>query len=126
MADEFATAINCMDGRVQQPVIDYIKETYKARFVDMITEPGPNHILAEATNQAILHSIRERVEISVYKHGSKRIVIVGHYDCNGNAAAENAQKDHIRKAIETLKGWALPVKVDGLWLDENFEPTPVE
>ena len=43
----FACAINCMDGRVQGAVKNYIKENYKIDYVDMVTEPGPNKILAE-------------------------------------------------------------------------------
>jgi len=38
----FCTAVNCMDGRVQLPVINYLKERFSANYVDMITEPGPN------------------------------------------------------------------------------------
>ena len=32
----FATAINCMDGRVQIPVIEYLKKEFKVDYVDMI------------------------------------------------------------------------------------------
>jgi len=42
----FATAINCMDGRTQEPVITWIKKNYHVDFVDMITEPGPVKYLA--------------------------------------------------------------------------------
>lgn len=40
----FATTINCMNGRVQIPVIDYMKSKYGVDYVDMVTEPGPNKI----------------------------------------------------------------------------------
>ena len=36
----FATAINCMDGRVQLPVIKFLQERFKAEYVDIISEPG--------------------------------------------------------------------------------------
>ncbi len=37
-----------MDGRVQEPVIKFLKEKYKVDFVDMITEArGMDRILAE-------------------------------------------------------------------------------
>ena len=38
---KFGTAINCIDGRTQQPVIDYIKQNYAVDIVDMITFPVP-------------------------------------------------------------------------------------
>jgi len=47
MASKFATAINCMDGRCQLPVIEWMKKRYGVEYVDMITEPGPDGVLAE-------------------------------------------------------------------------------
>ena len=35
-----------MDGRVQLPVLKYIIAEYGIDYVDMITMPGPNRILA--------------------------------------------------------------------------------
>jgi hypothetical protein len=64
----FATAINCMDGRTQIPVIDYIRKKYKVDYVDMITEPGPIRILAENTDKPTIESIKRRVAISTEKH----------------------------------------------------------
>lgn len=50
MSNQFVTAINCMDGRVQEPVIKWMKEKYNATYVDMITEAGPNkHSFMEPT-----------------------------------------------------------------------------
>ncbi len=46
----FCTTINCMDGRVQLPVIKYLQKHFNVDYVDSITEPGPNLILAKQTN----------------------------------------------------------------------------
>ena len=54
---EFCTAINCMDGRVQIPVITYLKERFKADYVDVVSEPGPNRILAEGSDQPVLVTV---------------------------------------------------------------------
>ena len=54
---KFATAINCMDGRVQLPVINYLKDQYKIDYVDMITEPGPIKILSELKDNKLVESI---------------------------------------------------------------------
>ena len=45
---EFCTAINCVDGRVQVPVINYLKKRFKVDYVNVVSEPGPSKILAEA------------------------------------------------------------------------------
>ena len=69
----FCTAINCMDGRVQLPVIKFLMEEMKADYVDNITEPGPIKILAERGER--VSAIRDRVDISVKKHGSRYIAV---------------------------------------------------
>ena len=43
---KFITCLNCVDGRVQLPVIQWIKENYNIDYVDMITEAGMDGILA--------------------------------------------------------------------------------
>ncbi len=118
---KFATAINCMDGRVQIPVIEWLKKEYGVSYIDMITEPGPNKILAENKDSAVIESIKRRVEISVNKHASKLIAIVGHYDCAGNPVEKNTQLKQILSAIKTVKLWNFEAQVIGLWVDHNWE-----
>ncbi len=55
----FAVAINCMDGRIQIPVIDYVKKRFHVRYVDMITEPGPVRILSEKRMQRNFNQLDE-------------------------------------------------------------------
>lgn len=116
----FATAINCMDGRVQLPVIEYMKSRYGVDYVDMVTEPGPNKILAENGDKTTIESIKRRVKISVKRHNSKQIAIVGHHDCAGNTADKEKQTTHILSAIKIVKSWGLNVQIIGLWVDENW------
>ncbi len=52
-----------MDGRVQLPVIQYLKDRFNATYVDTITEPGPNAILATQSDDVLLQSINTRIEI---------------------------------------------------------------
>jgi hypothetical protein len=117
---KFVTAINCMDGRVQMPVIEWLKKEYKIDYVDMITEPGPNRILAENKNGPIIDSIKKRIDISVNRHGSKLIAITGHYDCAGNPSDKQPQLKHLSEAIKVIKSWAYPVSIVCLWIDENW------
>ena len=102
MAKQFATAINCIDGRAQEPVIGYLKEVFGVDYIDMITEPGPNKILAEGEDTNTIERLKEKVEISVGKHNSQIISIVAHYDCAGNPANEAVQKEHLKKAVSVI------------------------
>jgi len=122
---KFATALNCMDGRVQEPVIKFLKEKYKVDFVDMITEPGIDGILAEG-DEKILEEIKNKIEISVKKHGSKIVAIVGHTDCAGNPAEKEEHFRQIRKGKEILKSMHIEAEILGLWVNENWKVEVVE
>ena len=43
----FVTALNCMDGRVQVPVYEYMKNKYNVDYVDVITAPVINKVIAD-------------------------------------------------------------------------------
>ncbi|MDH5684585.1 MAG: hypothetical protein OEZ20_08995 [candidate division WOR-3 bacterium] len=118
---KFVAAINCIDGRTQIPVIEWLKKECSATYVNMITEPGPNKILAENKDQFLINSIKRRVEISTKKHASKIIAIVGHYDCAGNPVAKETQMNQIVDSIKTIESWDFAIQVVGLWVDENWQ-----
>jgi hypothetical protein len=125
MTKKFATAINCMDGRVQKPVAEYMRQNFGVAYVDMITEPGPNKILSHGKETAVIEFLKKKVEVSVEKHGSQIIAVAAHYDCAGNPEDEDAQKDHLRRAVDVIASWGFPVTIVPLWLDENFTPRVV-
>ncbi len=116
----FCTAINCMDGRVQLPVIRFLQKRFDVDYVDAITEPGPNLILAEQTDPQAVESILRRVGISVNKHGSVGIAVVGHYDCAGNPADKDEQLAQTRTAVAFLGKHYPAVEIIGLWVDEDW------
>ena len=98
----FCTVINCMDGRMQLPVIKFLQKRFHAEYVDSITAPGPNLILAKGEDLNAVDAILRCVEISVGKHGSTGIAIVGHEDCAGNPADKGAQFLHLRLAYDRI------------------------
>ena len=115
-----ATVINCMDGRTQLPVIEWVKREYGVAYVDTITEPGPVRILAEARDLQSLESVRRRLDISVTKHGSSRVAIVAHTDCAGNPVDKDKQLSQLRAAAATVLSWDSGIQVDMLWLGEDW------
>ncbi len=116
----FATAINCMDGRTQEPVIKYLKEHFNVQYIDTITEPGPVALLAESISAPETKSILKRIDISVEKHASKGIAIIAHHDCAGNPVDKDKQLEQLSRSIRFIKGkYDLPVI--GLWVNEEWE-----
>jgi len=113
--------INCMDGRVQLPVIKYLQKRFNVDYVDSITEPGPNLILAQQTNISLVESIFKRLKISIDHHGSAGIAVVGHYDCAVNPATKEEQTAHTLDAIRCIKHRYSDFEIIGLWVDENWK-----
>ena len=121
MGKTFATAINCMDGRVQKPVIDFAIAKFGVDYVDMITEAGPDKILSENQDVNTIESIKKRVLISVEKHGSKVIIVSGHHDCAGNPVEKETHLQNTKEAVENIKKWNLGVEVYGVWVGEAWQ-----
>ena len=118
---DFVTSIHCMDGRIQEPLINYIRRKYEVRYVDTITEPGPCKILSQNSDNLLLESIDNRLFISLNKHGSKIIFISGHYDCVGNPVPEDTQIEQLNKSEKILKLKYPKIKVKKIWINENWE-----
>jgi hypothetical protein len=118
---KFATSIHCMDGRIQEPIIQYLKDKYKVLYVDAITEPGPCKIIADNTDKPTINSIIKRTDISVGKHNSKLLAISSHYDCAGNPSIEKIKKNQIKKSFEILKKHYPQIKIIGLWVNRHWQ-----
>ena len=110
-----------MDGRVQLPVIVYLKDFFNVKYVDSITEAGPVRILAEEKPACLFDSIINRIKLSIEKHGSKAVAVVGHYDCAGNPQPQTTQEMQIRKAVSCLAKRFPDIKIIGLWVNEKWE-----
>lgn len=120
MNDTFATAINCIDGRVLAPVEQWMRENVNVDYVDQITEPGPDRVLTEAPAE-VLAGIRDKAAISVNAHGSDVVAVVGHHDCAGNPVSEAEHKEQIRRSVDVVADWDMPVHVIGLWVNSSWE-----
>ncbi|HEX9037227.1 MAG TPA: carbonic anhydrase [Ktedonobacterales bacterium] len=116
----FATAITCIDGRTQTPVSEWIKQNANAEYVDTVTWPGPDGALT-APNQSALAQIRAAVEISVRAHGSSFVSVAGHYDCAAFPAERDRRLAAIRDAVNIVASWDLPVRVTGLYVNDQWQ-----
>lgn len=116
--ERFATAINCIDGRVQEPVARWLKTELGVDYVDMVTEPGPDAALSDETVAA---AIRRKVAISVAAHGPEVVAVVGHHDCAGNPVSQDEHRRQIECGVALVASWGLPVRVLGLWVGERRE-----
>lgn len=122
----FCTAVNCMDGRTQLPLIRYSQNHFGVEYVDIISEPGANRVLAEATDKHAIQSILRRIAISVERHFSVGIALAGHHDCAGNPTTEEAQKQHLRAGIAFLRRHYPDLPTIALWVNASWHVQRVE
>ncbi len=117
---KFVTAINCIDGRAHYPVKIWLKASFDAEFVDRITEPGVDKLLADGAAD-VIEGIKQQVLISVNAHDSKIVAVVGHHDCAANPVSETQHRQDIGVAVATVQAWGLPVQVIGLWVNSEWQ-----
>jgi carbonic anhydrase len=108
-----------MDGRVQLPIINWIKENYEVEYVDMITEAGIDKVLASEDHKET-KNILKKIDISIEKHNSSLIFVVGHHDCGGNPVDDKTHKKQIRIAVEKVKKLRPSNHVIGLWVSNKW------
>jgi len=121
----FYTAINCMDGRVQLPVIKYLTTRFKAGHIDSVTEAGPVLYLAERPDSEQTKSILRRTDISINNHKSTGIAVIAHHDCAGNPSDEQVQISQLLLAVNFLAAHYPKVEIIGLWVDSNWVVTEI-
>lgn len=115
--DTRATCLNCMDGRVQLPVLQWIKANYQVDFVDVITEAGMDNVLS---NQEDIKEVLRSINISVNVNKSTRLFVVGHYDCRGNPVEESVHRQEINSSVKRLKEHWPHHEVIGLWVNKSW------
>ena len=123
---KFGTVINCMDGRVQLPLINWMKNKYDLDYIDMITEPGPDKMLSQGRPDQV-ESIKSRIKISVNAHGSQIILVAAHDDCAGDPVSREDHIRQVRDCLKLVKSWGLPVKdITGVWINGNWDVEAID
>lgn len=116
----FGTLITCIDGRVQRPTILWMRERYNLDYVDVISAPGPDKLLALAEEAAEIALVRRNVGFSVSAHDSQLVALCGHHDCAGNSATDDEHLEQIRQGTAFMRSWNLGPDTVGLWLAKGW------
>ena len=117
MKTQFVTCLNCIDGRVQIPVINWIITNYDVKYVDMITTPGIDGLMSDRGNN--IKDILEKISISKKVHSTNQIFIVGHHNCLANPVTSEVHKKQIIESVYRIKKLNLNCNVIGLWVDSR-------
>lgn len=123
----FGTSVACMDGRIQEPLRAWMAERFGLTYVDTVTQPGMDGILAGSTDLGDTELARKMTSISVRAHGSRTVVVSGHHDCAGNPVSRERHIEDIKKAVDTVESWEGMdgIQVIGVWVNEDWQVEPV-
>jgi len=111
---------------VQEPAVAFLKKYFNVKYVDMITEAGPVQYLADKQKSEITDSILKRVELAILRHNTVGIAVIAHYDCLGNPAPEEIQKQQLKEAAEFLKKHFPKERIETFWIDANRQVRTVD
>lgn len=117
----FAVMICCMDGRVQLPVIEYLKTRFGVDYLDNITDAGPVGILAREPGSESGKLIFHLVDVSIQNHASKQVAIIAHHDCAGNPIPDDEQQSQLEQCRAMLIERYPGLEVITLWLDDTLK-----
>ena len=118
-------AINCIDGRVQLPVLRFLKRRYRSPFVDVVTEPGPSRVLADQRDAAAVESIVRRVRASIRYHEARLIAVVAHHDCAASPLDQAGHQPLLEASVDWVSRQFPETETVGLWVDERWRVSMV-
>jgi hypothetical protein len=110
-----------MDGRVQEPIIQFLKNRYNVSYVDCITEVSPCRILSDDSNEKAIKLIVSKIAISLHHHRSRLIALSGHHDCAGNQSDRIRQIEQMHKGKHLLNEHFPDVDIICLWVNQDWQ-----
>ena len=118
----FGTVVNCTDGRVQYPVMDYLKKHYDFDFFDSANEAGPLRTLTKNSDKCRLITLKEQIRTSLEEHASKFIALVGHHDCTDNPGDRTFQEKQMDEVLDYLqRSFGTGITYVALYVNEHWE-----
>lgn len=119
----FATAFSCIAGEIFEIVLTFMRKEYDVHYVDFITEPGINRVLANSHDipPVLLRRFKKNMEVSVKTKGSRIVAIVGREGCLENPYGRAIQIQHLKESERTVKSFGCEgiERIPLLWIPHN-------
>lgn len=95
--ERFATTLTCIDGRIHDPLLGWVRSNLQVDAVDLVTVQGPDRVLAHGDDDWV-GRLAERVLVSHRAHGSTHLVIASHSDCAAHPVEDDEHHRDLRLA----------------------------
>lgn len=116
----FCTAVNCIDGRTQVPVINYLQDRLGVDYVDMVTEAGPVRATTDRPDRGLSGSTLQHAVLSIEEHDSVALAVVAHHECAGNPVSDDEQIEQLQLAADSLAKQFPALPIYCLWVDNTW------
>lgn len=121
--ERFAVLLNCIDGRTQQPLLDWVRRELDVSYVDVVTEPGVDAVLARG-DDATVQVLLDKVCVSRLAHGAVALVVAGHHDCAANPGDAASHAADLTRATTALRQALPELPVRAVYVDSTWSVTP--
>ncbi len=116
---EFATALSCIDGRIQRPVNDFLTTEFSVTHLDTVTRAGIIKYLTASYDPATTAIVVD-LEASIRAHSSKHLALVAHGDCAGNPVDDAVQLRQLQDGVAHFRRRYPELDVVGVWVDTGM------
>lgn len=113
----FALCLCCIDGRIHLPLIEWVKQDADVSYVDLITEPGLDGLLASVDPD--MDRILGTIDLAVERHAVRQVYVSGHHDCLANPVDETEHRRQIESGVERLRNLRSDLEIIGVWVAED-------
>ncbi|CAN5786428.1 hypothetical protein BH23ACT4_BH23ACT4_11770 [soil metagenome] len=113
---KFATALSCIDGRIQRPVNDFLLAEFEVAYLDTVTRAGIVKYLTSSYDPATA-SIIVDLDSSIRAHSPQHLALVAHRDCVGNPEDDETQLRQLDDSVSHFRRRYPELEVVGVWVD---------
>src|SRR5262245_3075414 len=97
-----------------------MRDMLSVDYVDLVTHPGVDGLLAKEPERAG-DILRASIDISIQRHGSPVLALVGHHECAANAGSADLHREQLLRGLRVLQNWELGVKLIALWVNADWQ-----
>lgn len=113
---EFATALSCIDGRIQRPVNEFLLAEFEVTYLDTVTRAGMIKYLTASYDPATTAIVVD-LDSSIRAHSPKRLALVAHQDCAGNPIDDEIQFRQLEDGLAHFRRRYPELSIVGVWVD---------
>ncbi|MEX0796197.1 MAG: carbonic anhydrase [Acidimicrobiia bacterium] len=113
---EFATALSCIDGRIQRPVNEFLLAEFGVTYLDTVTRAGMIKYLPSSYDPATTAIVVD-LDSSIRAHSPKHLALVAHQDCAGNPVDDEIQLRQLEDGLAHFRRRYPELGVIGVWVD---------